>query len=227
MLKEPFDYVDLIIVVFAVAGIFSISGPHYIIAIFDPSSTQFSHNDILGVSLASVACIAISCGNCSIRKLSKTPAPVVVVWFSLFSMICAIILLPIVDRYVLPESPLEWFYIFMVGFFGVLTQIFVTLAFQLEHAAPISVMESFNVAFSFIIQYYVFAEPIKLSSIIGAVILFVSVFAIGVKKLYSHKKHQITIDTHESTIIRGNDICGINIISDSLIAPSRHATPIK
>lgn len=204
-LHEPFDLIDLIIVICAVIGIFSISGPHYINAIINPESLgKWSKDDILGVSLASLACVAISCGNCSIRKISKTPAPVVVVWFSFFSMTCAIILVPIVDKYVAPESATQWIYIFFVGFFGLLTQIFVTLAFQLEHAAPISVMESFNVAFSFLVQYYVFNETIQLTSIIGAVILFCSVFAIGLKKFISKR------NIHPDQLDNVNQINGLN-----------------
>ena len=215
-LHEPFDLIDLLIVIAAVVGIFFISGPHYLEAIMNRGSLNFSKNDIMGVSLASVACVAISCGNCSIRKLTRTPAPVVVVWFSLFSMTCAIILVPIVDQYVLPGSPMQWFYVFMVGVFGVLTQIFVTLAFQLEEAAPISLMESFNVVFSFLIQYYVFpSESIRWTSIAGAVVLFAAVFAIGLKKFFRKRSQRESSEQERSMNIheRLNSVASVSQIA--------------
>jgi len=187
-LKEPFGCFDFMTVILTVIGIFFISGPHYVTAILHGDDLDFDRTNMIGVILASIACCGISCGNLSIRMIQKTPAPVVVVWFSLFSMVCSIILVPLVDRYVMPADLMEWLYILGVGASGVLTQIFVTLAFQLENAAPISVTESFNMIFAFIFQYFIFHEEIKWTSFVGAVLIGGAVLAIAFRKYFANKK---------------------------------------
>jgi len=191
-LKEPFGLFDLATVVAAIAGIILIAGPHYV---------NLSHTDMIGVILASIACCGISCGNLAIRKIQQTPAPVVVCWFSAFSGCISAILVPIVDRYVVPENEIEWFYIVMVGVFGVLTQIFVTVAFQLENAGPISVTESFNMIFSFVFQYFIFKEPITWTSGLGAALVALSVFAIGIRKYLKARN-----DFKASVSLTNNDL---------------------
>ena len=187
-LKEPFSCFDFMTVIATVIGIFFISGPHYINAILFSDDLSFNHTEMLGVILASVACCGISCGNLAIRKLQKTPAPVVVVWFSLFSMAVSLILVPIVDRYVAPENGIEWLYILGVGVSGVMTQIFVTMAFQLESAGPIAITESFNMIFSFLFQHFIFQEEIKWTSGVGAALIGGAVLAIGIRKYIFSKK---------------------------------------
>lgn len=184
-LKEPFGLFDFGTVVLTVIGIFFISGPHYIRAIFYRDSVEFSHTEMVGVILASVACCGISCGNLAIRKLQKTPVPIVVCYFSLFSMIISLILVPVLDRYVMPVE-IQWLWIFCTGLFGVLTQVFVTKAFKLENCGPISVTESFNVIFAFVFQYFVFDEKIAWTSAVGALLVVSAVFAIGLRK-YSRR----------------------------------------
>ena len=191
-LKEPFSLFDLLTVLLTVIGIFFISGPHYVRAIFFRDSLDFSHREMIGIILASVACCGISCGNLAIRKLQRTPVPVVVCYFSLFSMIVSLILVPIVDRYVLPE-PIEWLWIACTGLFGVLTQVFVTAAFKLEHCGPISVTESFNVIFAFLFQHFVFREKIVWTSGVGALLVVTAVFAIGLRKYIRHRSSEGTV----------------------------------
>jgi len=188
-LNEPFGLFDFFTVVLTIIGIFFISGPHYIMAIFYPESTEFSHTEMIGVILASVACCGISCGNLAIRKIQKTPVPIVVCYFSFFSMCVSLILVPILDHYVLPERDIEWLWIVLTGVFGVLTQVFVTKAFKLENCGPISVTESFNVIFAFVFQYFVFDEKIVWTSYTGAALVVTAVFAIGLRKYYGHRKH--------------------------------------
>ena len=187
-LKEPFGLFDFMTVVLTVVGIFFISGPHYIMAIFHRDDVNFNHTEMIGVILASIACCGISCGNLAIRKIQKTPAPVVVCWFSLFSMCVSLILVPILDRYVLPADGTVWLYILGVCISGVLTQIFVTMAFQLENAAPISITESFNMIFAFVFQYFIFNEEIKWTSGVGAALIGGAVLAIGIRKYVFSKK---------------------------------------
>ena len=187
-LNEPFGLFDFFTVILTVIGIFFISGPHYITAIFYPESTEFSHTEMIGVILASVACCGISCGNLVIRKLQKTPVPIVVCHFSLFSMLVSIVLVPILDHYVLPEENIEWLWILCTGLFGVLTQVFVTKAFKLENCGPISVTESFNVIFAFVFQHFVFHEEIVWTSYTGAALVVTAVFAIGLKKYFDRRK---------------------------------------
>jgi drug/metabolite transporter (DMT)-like permease len=202
-LKEPFGWFDGLTVILTVVGIFFISGPHYIMALFHRDDLNFNHTEMMGVILASIACCGISCGNLAIRKIQKTPAPVVVCWFSAFSMSVSIILVPILDQYVVPADGTVWLYILGVCISGVLTQIFVTMAFQLENAAPISITESFNMIFAFVFQYFIFHEEIKWTSGVGALLIAIAVLMIGIRKYtYSQReikmKHLNNAETEES-----------------------------
>lgn len=181
-LKEPFTWFNVYTVVTTVVGILFISGPHYITALFSDDDTDFSHNDMIGIILASVGCFAVSCGNLSIRKLQKTPSPVIVIWFSLFSMISSFILVPIIDEYRAPGDWGQWIMLFGVGGFGVLTQVTITLALKIEHAAPVSILEAFNMVTAFIFQVFVFHQSMNWESGVGAGLIAVAVFSIGIKK---------------------------------------------
>jgi len=180
-LKEPFGWFNFIVIIATVAGILCVSGPRYILAIAGDSAT-FSQRDLAGIILASIGCVAVSCGNLSIRKIEKTPSNVVVLWFSVISMVSSIILVPILDHYVWPTGYDEWLMLLAVGICGWLTQVFITLAMKAEMAAPVSVTEGFNMIIAFLYQAFIFHEPISWTSGLGALIITISVISVGVKK---------------------------------------------
>lgn len=188
-LKEPFACFHVLIVLLTIAGILFISGPHYLVALVSESDEiTFSQRDMIGIILATVGCFAQSCGNLSIRKLQKTPSPIVVVWFSIISMISSFILVPIIDKYRLPQENSEWFKLLAVGCFGVLTQVCITVALKLERATPVAILEAFNMIVAFTIQIFIFHEPVSIWSGIGSLLIGIAVVAIAFHKYQEAKK---------------------------------------
>lgn len=195
-LKEPFTCFHFATVLVTISGILFISGPHYLTALFSNhgDSVSLSHRDMIGIILATVGCFAQSCGNLSIRKLQKTPSPVVVVWFSIISMASSFILVPIIDRFCLPSDYSEWFRLLAVGCFGVLTQICITTALKLEKATPVAILEAFNMIVAFLFQVFIFHESVSVWSGIGSLLIGIAVIAIAVHKYREAKKD--TCDVH-------------------------------
>lgn len=188
-LKEPFGIFNLIVIILTVAGILCVSGPRYIFAAQSVESI-LEKNDLIGIILASVGCIFISFGNLSIRKIQKTSSHVVVIWFSIISMISSAILLPFLDSYKVPTTT-EWLYLLGVGGCGWLTTIFITLAFKCEKAAPVSVVEGFNMIIAFAYQSLIFHESISWTSGLGAILITSSVVAVGYKKWLNIRNEKV------------------------------------
>lgn len=201
-LKEPFTCFHFSTVLVTIAGILFISGPHYLTALFTgQNDDSFSRQDMIGIILATVGCFAQSCGNLSIRKLQKTPSSVVVVWFSIISMISSFILVPLIDQYRLPNDNIEWLRLLAVGLFGVLTQVCITAALKLEKATPVAILEAFNMIVAFTFQIVIFHEPISIWSGVGSILIGIAVVAIAVKKYSETKKDSCEVQVVVTEIL--------------------------
>lgn len=80
-----------------------------------PKSDPFSTASILGVLLSLAAAISISISMIFMRKLKKTPAPLVIFWFSLSNVLVGTIGMAILGEFHLPNEFFSWLLIFLTS----------------------------------------------------------------------------------------------------------------
>jgi drug/metabolite transporter (DMT)-like permease len=69
----------------------------------------------------------------------------------------------------------DWFYLFLVGLFSQLGQIFLTDALQKEAAASVAIINYSGLIYAISIGWFVFAEPQSVESLIGMLLVVVGV----------------------------------------------------
>ncbi|XP_075680417.1 uncharacterized protein LOC113789288 isoform X3 [Dermatophagoides pteronyssinus] len=143
----------------------------------DWSSTLF------GVFLSLIAAISISISMIFMRKIRKTPPPLVIFWFSLSNVILGAVGLWIIDEYRLPIGFECWLLIIMTTFCTGLDQFFITLALKMENAGAVAVIQALCVVLSFIFSILILHEPLYWTSALGGSFIFFSVLVLGCSKL--------------------------------------------
>jgi hypothetical protein len=88
----------------------------------------------------------------------------------------------------LAPSGLEWLYLILVGAFAFFGQILFNKGVQLERAGPASVIRTLDVVFSFIWQMAVEHIMPNPWSVLGAIVILLCVFAVGVRNFKNTKK---------------------------------------
>lgn len=107
-----------------------------------------------------------------IRRLSgRVNGMVIIFWFSLFSVTASIPLM-LLDP-VLP-TPRELFYLFMIGVFAAMGQYFITKAYITAEASKVTLFDYTGVILSPILGLLVFSEGLKLTTLVGTVIIITS-----------------------------------------------------
>ncbi|XP_075591768.1 uncharacterized protein LOC124500138 [Dermatophagoides farinae] len=143
----------------------------------DWSSTLF------GVFLSLIAAISISISMIFMRKIRKTPPPLVIFWFSLSNVILGAVGLWIIDEYRMPIGFECWLLIIMTTFCTGLDQFFITLALKMENAGAVAVIQALCVVLSFIFSILILHEPLYWTSALGGTFIFFSVLVLGFSKL--------------------------------------------
>lgn len=124
------------------------------------------------------ALIALFGGVCAglaytfVRKLSilNTPAPTIVLFFSLFSSVCTFFPALVVWEDLLP---LQLFYLLGAGCFAFLAQISITKAYSYAPASEISVYDYGQIIYSMILVFIIFGDVPDILSISAYVLIFI------------------------------------------------------
>lgn len=100
--------------------------------------------------------------------------PIVIIFhFSLFSTICAGILM--IPAFVMP-SPLTLLTLLLIGVFAIGGQYFLTYAYQQAPASEVSIYQYSGVVFTALLSYFIFRESLSKTSIIGSVLILGAIF---------------------------------------------------
>ncbi|CAG2104759.1 unnamed protein product [Medioppia subpectinata] len=114
------------------------------------------------------------------QKLQKTPAPVVIFWFSLETVCLGLISLYVLDEYKWPSTGTVWLIIAITAV--------QTLAFKLQNAGPVAVVRALSVVISFIFSVTILNEKILVTSFIGGALIFASIIVMSVYKWRTNYK---------------------------------------
>ncbi|RWS25258.1 solute carrier family 35 member G1-like protein [Leptotrombidium deliense] len=181
ILKEKCSIVNCVAIVIAVIGVVLISRPSFL---FESEDSVQEKNRLIGTALATGCCIFSALVFICIRKLQKTPSPLVIFYYSLTAVLCGSIMVLIFGKITIPTDYKTYLFILLMGFCGTFGQLFMTLAFKLEEAGPVSLARSLSMVIAFIYQITILNEKIMYTSIAGAGIVFVAIVIVALRKWY-------------------------------------------
>lgn len=129
---------------------------------------------LLGAVVAGIAYTLVS--YCK----SRVHPSVIIFHFSLFSTICAGLLM--LKNFVLP-SPKTLLMLLMIGVFAAAGQFFLTYSYRKAPASEVSIYQFSGVVFTALISYLVLKETLSFSSVLGGFIILCAIFWI-----FQHQK---------------------------------------
>jgi drug/metabolite transporter (DMT)-like permease len=98
----------------------------------------------------------------------KVDGMTVIMHFSTFSAVCS---LPFMLRGFVMPDPVQFAFLILIGVFGSLGQAFITYAYRFAPASEISIYNYSGILFSLLLGFVVLGETVKISSIIGGVLV--------------------------------------------------------
>ncbi|XP_015787540.1 solute carrier family 35 member G1 [Tetranychus urticae] len=185
LLKEPCGFIQVFALIAVMVGIFLISQPSFLFpASIAVSSSSGLSDHTIGLIMALGSCLFASCTFVCMRRLPKTPASIVVFWYSSFCTVAGLIVSFVNGSFKLPDSTGDYLLLLVCGLTGLAGQGILTLALKVEHAGPVSLARSIEIVMAFIYQVSVLHEPLSMYSLLGAFILGLGVIAVGLHKWY-------------------------------------------
>lgn len=152
-----------------------------------------AEENVIGSCLALLASFLFAMIYVLIRKIKQTPVFAIIFWFGLFSVVIGILYL-VVMQFVIgidvrwPYSAHHFGMLALVGVMGVCGELFLTASLKFEEAGLVSLVRTFDIVMAFIYQTsFIPEQKVQLTSIIGAVIVCLSVVISCLKKLYDSK----------------------------------------
>jgi drug/metabolite transporter (DMT)-like permease len=113
--------------------------------------------DSIGVAVALAGVVCSSVAYVTVRKLSRTEHPLVIVFY--FPLIATPLALPwMIETFVLPR-PIDWLLLLAIGATTQVGQVCLTLGLSIERASVATTVGYLQVAFAMLWQLSVFGEP--------------------------------------------------------------------
>ena len=194
ILKEPCGLFQVVSIIVTLCGVAMVARPTFIFGSVGTEEDVFTPEErIIGVILCFIVSFSISFGYIAIRQMKKTPTVVVIIMFSLFSIIAGSITMVVWyyvarDSFILPHSTTDWILIGVNGMAGVLAQTSLVLSLKLEEAGLVSLIRTFDIVCAFFFQCLFLNQPVYWQSIVGAVIICSGCVAVALKKYLESSK---------------------------------------
>ncbi|KAI1290288.1 Solute carrier family 35 member G1 [Halotydeus destructor] len=192
LLGEACGIFQVVVIAITLSGVMLISKPTFLFGDFGaPMDASFRTE---GTIMAFVSSIAMALTFVMMRKLQKTPAGLVIAWFSIISIIMGAIVLTgayVVDNSIrLPnEFTLNEFLLLLGnGLCGVCGQFCLTIALKIEEAGVVSLVRTTDIIMAFIYQVAFLDEAVHWTSLLGAAIVMVGVGISGVRRILQERR---------------------------------------
>lgn len=187
ILNEECGLAQVLNIAISVVGIVLIAKPSFLFQNLDSEFVPV--NQTAGILLALFASLCFALTFVLMRKLKRTPAEVVIFWFTSSSAVLGISLIAVLQLTTdyspgLPTTGTEIGLIFANGMMGVISQPLLTVALKIEEAGPISLARTIDVVMAFVYQALFLSEPVTTSSLLGAFIVSISVALTITRKWY-------------------------------------------
>ncbi|XP_002733472.1 solute carrier family 35 member G1-like [Saccoglossus kowalevskii] len=191
-LKESIKVIDFLLALISVIGVMVILKPQFLFSGSSQNTTLTeveSSESLLGALFAFFGALFAAMVFVSSRKLGKKVSYLTIIfYYSVCGIITTSTLLFILDKYSLPQTPHDWFFIVFVGLCGVGGQILLTKALQYEKAVYVSIIRTMDIVFAYIFQYLWYGSKPDWVAMLGAILVTISSVGIALKRWYYAKQ---------------------------------------
>lgn len=153
----------------------------------------------IGIPMAFGAAMGTTLVMIMMRRMPETPSAVIVNAYSVTIFVCGIIYLVIVNYLfhdssfasgiIVPVNSIDYAWLFCNGICGVLSQIAYTASLKIEEAGVVSLARTFQIVCAFTFQAILLkSEKIYWTSILGAILIVLSVSACAIKKIIDSRR---------------------------------------
>ncbi|KAG7204033.1 hypothetical protein KM043_001892 [Ampulex compressa] len=181
-LKEPCGVLRIMVVCTLFTGVVFVARPPFLFQMH-----RIEPYNLMGYMCAILATVFTALNIVVMRKCIVIHYSIIVLNLSGWSFLVAILFLFVLSngheqRFGAPMDFFTWGQIIMVALTGLLGQVLVTNALKIEGAGKVSVTRSLDIILAFLIQVYFFGEQPTSTSIVGAVLIILSVICMGFEK---------------------------------------------
>lgn len=173
ILKETIQKNYVIAIIFGFVGIFIILKPNF-------------HGETIGSLMILCSCILWSCTDIIIKHLGLVDKNTTITWF--YSFFSFLLLLPILPFYWQNLSLDQLMILILIGLMFLINIIVLTHSYQIGNLTTIQPFAFFNLVFISVLSYFIFNEIVKLSTIIGSLVIIISSSFIAYQEHKNHKK---------------------------------------
>ncbi|XP_065336285.1 solute carrier family 35 member G1-like isoform X1 [Cloeon dipterum] len=185
-LRELCGTFRVVIAITLVTGLVLITRPPFIFNLGDPSMTY----DVLGYSAAVLGAFLSAVNIVVMRKCKEVHFSVMVLYLSVGSLVISLSLSFAAEGPwaagmggSLWSAPLvEWAYASLVGVTGLLGQVLLVIALNLESAGKVAVTRSLDIVLAFILQICYWSDVPDIMGAVGSVLICMCVIAIGIEE---------------------------------------------
>ncbi|XP_013785721.1 solute carrier family 35 member G1-like [Limulus polyphemus] len=204
-LREPCGIFQIFTIIITLTGVVLISRPSFLFGI--TSIDQVSSADRLqGSLMAFCSCTARALSFITMRKLQKTPIPVVIFMFSFSSITFGLLYLFITGTLSVPSCGQEAVLLVLCGLCGTFGQFLMTTALRFEEAGPVSIARTADVVLAFIFGVSFLDQYPSWTSIVGAFFVCSSFLLTAIKKWRNRSKPSHTSSSERDPLQGKNNI---------------------
>ncbi len=174
-LRERADSRLVAALILSLGGVFAISRPAFLFG-SEPGAAGL---DPAGVAVAVVGALFSAGAYVTVRKLSATENPHVIVFY--FPLVAVPLSLPALAADAVFPTPLEWAFLAAVGIFTQIGQVMMTHGLRVESAGRAGAIAYVQVAFAALWGVLFFGERPRISSAIGAALILAGTLVVARK----------------------------------------------
>ncbi|XP_020498415.1 solute carrier family 35 member G1 [Labrus bergylta] len=188
-LKERCTIWDCVFTLFTLTGVILIARPPFIFG-EDPNGIEGNYsNHLKGTIAAFAGAIGAAFTFVVLRKIGKSVHYYLSVWYyAVIGFIECVITVTILGEWKIPFCGRDRWILVLIAVLGIAGQIFLTKALQIEKAAPVALMRTFDVVLSFIFQFIFFNRAPTWWSLGGALCVVASTSGVALKKWFSNSR---------------------------------------
>ncbi|KAL7857545.1 hypothetical protein SRHO_G00164440 [Serrasalmus rhombeus] len=190
-LKERCTIWDVIFTVFTLTGVILIARPPFMFG-RELSGIEGEYtNHIKGTVAAFSGAIGAACTMVILRKMGKNVHYCLSVWYyATLGLIECVVALFVMDEWTMPSCGWDRWTLISIGLLGIVGQIFLTKALQIEKAGPVALMRTMDVVLAFVLQFLFLNRKPTWWSVGGALCVISSTSGVALRKWYNSTRQK-------------------------------------
>ncbi|XP_068161019.1 solute carrier family 35 member G1 isoform X2 [Antennarius striatus] len=185
-LKEKCTILDCVFTVFTLTGVVLIARPPFIFGntVYGIDGDYVNH--IKGTIAVFAGAVSGGFTYVTLRKIGKSVHLYLSVWYyAVIGFIECVITVSILGEWTIPFCGRDRWMLMLIAVLGIIGQVFITKALQLEKAGPVSLIRTVEVVLAFIFQFIFFNHAPTYLSLGGALCIVASTVGVALRKWYN------------------------------------------